>query len=263
MFIDKFEKKLSDEFVKKGYIIKPIDNLDSLNWIKNQITKLALNHHDFDIGDKKQNPLDLFHNNLSIEKLNDFRVKIISEINNKKPLKEHYYNISKKYLDCLVGNELAMQAKINLSIQFPNDESSLLPLHSDTWSGDSPFEVVVWLPLVDCYKTKSMYILEPNHSSLLSKNFHKKTNSADILFDSIKEKITFLDVKFGEVLIFNQNLPHGNIVNEESETRWSMNCRFKSIFSPYGDKKLGEFFTPITLKVASKIGMEYKFPSIK
>ena len=156
MFIDKFEKELTDEFVKKGYIIKPIDNLVSLNWIKNQITKLALNHHDrdFDIGDKKQNQLDLFHNNLSIEKLNDFRVKIISEINNKKTLKEHYYNISKKYLDCLVGNELAMQAKINLSIQFPNDESSLLPLHSDTWSGDSPFEVVVWLPLVDCYKTK-------------------------------------------------------------------------------------------------------------
>ena len=44
----------------------------------------------------------------------------------------------------------------------------------------------------------------------------------------------------------------GNIVNIEQETRWSMNCRFKSIFSPYGDKKIGEFFTPITTMFFSR-----------
>ena len=43
----------------------------------------------------------------------------------------------------MVGNELAMQNNINLSIQFPDDVSSLLPLHADTWSGDSPFERTV------------------------------------------------------------------------------------------------------------------------
>ena len=54
----------------------------------------------------------------------------------------------------------------------------------------------------------------------------------------------------------------GNIVNTENETRWSMNCRFKSVFTPYGDKKLGEFFEPITLRAASKTGMEYKLPEV-
>ena len=34
----------------------------------------------------------------------------------------------------------------------------------------------------------------------------------------------------------------GNIVNKENETRWSLNCRFKGIFTPYNDKKIGEFF---------------------
>ena len=63
------------------------------------------------------------------------------------------------------------------------------------------------------------------------------------------------------ILIFNQNLPHGNVVNLESETRWSLNCRFKSVFSPYGDKKIGEFFEPITLRAISKIGMNYKYPN--
>ena len=63
--------------------------------------------------------------------------------------------------------------KINLSIQLPNDNSSLLPIHSDTWSGDSPFETVVWTPMVDCFKTKSMYILKPNKMGLIHSSLKK------------------------------------------------------------------------------------------
>ena len=55
-----------------------------------------------------------------------------------------------------------MQRRINLSIQMPADDSSLLATHSDVWSGDSPFEVVVWVPLVDVFRTKSMYLLPPS-----------------------------------------------------------------------------------------------------
>ena len=64
-------------------------------------------------------------------------------------------------------------------------------------------------------------------------------------------------------MIFNQALPHGNTINEENETRVSLNCRFKSLFSPYGDKKLGEFFEPIIIRPATKIGIDYKDPKKK
>ena len=69
----------------------------------------------------------------------------------------------------LVGNEIMMQKKINLSIQLPGDESSLLPIHSDVWSGDSPYEINLWVPLVDCYRTKSMYILSPKENDKFNK----------------------------------------------------------------------------------------------
>ena len=52
-----------------------------------------------------------------------------------------------------------MQKKINLSIQLPKDKDSLLDLHSDIYAGESPFQVVVWIPLVDVYDTKSMFLL--------------------------------------------------------------------------------------------------------
>ena len=104
----------------------------------------------------------------------------------------------------------------------------------------------------------------PPHKALdLHKNFGKMVNSQNNIFDLIKNDVVWLEINYGEILIFNQSLPHGNVVNDENETRWSMNCRFKGIFTPYYDKKLGEFFEPITLKPLSKLGMNYKLPQLK
>ena len=154
-----------------------------------------------------------------------------------------------------------MQSRVNLSIQLPQDNSSLLPVHADTWSGDSPFEVVVWLPLVDCFRTKSMYLLPPKASEKLSSNFKIHTQgTSEKLFNEIKNEVHWIKINYGEVLVFNQSFPHGNRVNQESETRWSMNCRFKGLFTPYSDKKIGEFFEPITLRPVSKIAMNYRLP---
>ena len=94
-----------------------------------------------------------------------------------------------------------------------------------------------------------MFILPPKHYKQFEKKF--KTlfkKDSEKIFQEIKSKLEWINIKTGEVLLFNQSLPHGNRVNLEKDTRWSLNCRFKSIFSPYGDKKIGEFFQPITLK---------------
>ena len=67
-----------------------------------------------------------------------------------------------------------MQKNINLSIQFPDDDSSLLPIHSDVWSGDPPYEINLWVPLVNCYKTKSMYILEEKYNKKFLQDMKRK-----------------------------------------------------------------------------------------
>ncbi len=260
------EKKISDEFKKKGYLILKSDNSESLKYLRDKII-LAVEKV-CKIKKKKNNPkdnfLNNFHKNIKQSQLNDLRLKIINNINQDKKFKLNYFLSSKKILNNIVGNELSMQTRINLSIQTPKDQGSLLPLHSDIWSGDSPFEVVIWIPLVNCYNSKSMYILPPSEYKKVEKNFSKYSGkSSNEFFNKIKSKVKWLKVDYGQILIFNQGLPHGNIVNKENETRWSMNCRFKSVFSPYGDKKLGEFFEPITLKAASEIGISYKYPKSK
>ena len=254
-FLTREEIVISEEFEKKGYIIRNVIDKKSLKKIKSffitEIRKYT------DIKKKIDDDLLLndFHKFIKKENLNTIRLKLISAMQRNKNLRKLYYMISKDFLNTLVGNELSMQQRVNLSIQMPNDRSSLLPVHSDVWSGDSPFEIVVWIPLVDCYKTKTMYILPPKKNN---KIVLKKQKNSKKIFKHIKKDLVWPKVKYGEVLIFNQMLAHGNVVNKENETRWSMNCRFKGIFTPYGDKKLGEFFEPITLRKASQIALNFK-----
>ena len=257
---NKKNKNCINEFMSKGYIIKDIKNVDSLNWINKEykliIKKVLPIKKKYD----NQKLFDEIHKYVKLKDLNKFRLSIFNEINKRKIFKYHYYKIAKEYLDILVGNELAIQSRINLSIQFPNDNSSLLPLHADTWSGVSPYEVVVWLPLVDCYKTKSMYFYDAKKMQVFNKAFKNKNFSTSKIFKKIKKNVKWLNVKYGQVLIFDQSIPHGNVVNKEKETRWSMNCRFKGIFTPYADKRLGEFFEPISLKPVSIKALKYKHP---
>ena len=79
-------------------------------------------------------------------------------------------------------------------------------------------------------------------------------------FLKISNDLIWLNVKFGQVVIFDHSLPHGNVINKEKETRWSINCRFKSLFTPYKDKRIGEYYEPIIIKPATRRGISYKFP---
>tara|TARA_B100000963_G_scaffold29270_1_gene21704 strand:- start:31515 stop:32297 length:783 start_codon:yes stop_codon:yes gene_type:complete len=257
-YLEKKEQKLINTFLKKGYVIGKVENKKSLNDINQLIKKSLLK---LDIFKEKKIDLNKFHKINKIKDLNKDRISIINFINSDKKFRLNYLNLAREHLYAIAGNELMMQKNINLSIQLPNDKSSLLPVHSDVWSGDSPYEINLWIPLVNCFKTKSMYILnKKNYSHFLKQMKKKKIKSSYQIFNLIKNKIKFINIKYGEFLIFDQTLPHGNIVNDENQTRWSMNCRFKSIFSPYGDKKVGEFFTPITTRATTYIGQNYKHP---
>ncbi len=261
MFLSKLEKKISQEYLKNGYVIKNIDNMESLNWIRDYFCKIIYSTIPRSKKEKNKYILDNIHKYIKVSDLNKFRLDIFNKINSNEKFRENFYKISKSLVDIIVGNEIAMQLRVNLSVQLPKDDSSLLPIHADTWSGVSPFETVIWLPLVDCYKTKSMYLLPPKKSKKIKKFFlNKKIKTSEDIFKKVKKDLIWLNVKYGQVVIFDQSLPHGNLINKENETRWSMNCRFKSIFTPYADKKIGEFYEPITLKAASKKGISYKFP---
>jgi len=258
------DAKLQTEYSKFGFLIRPAASSDAFKWIQHKTAEIAASALNVAKPKDSEMFLNQIHDLVSPASLNDFRLKVIQGLNSETEFRRMYFLLAKPYLEAIVGNELAMQQRINLSIQMPDDTSSLLPVHADTWSGDSPFEVVVWLPLVDCFGTKAMYLLPPDESAKFADEFSSRGgSSSESVFASIEKDVRWLEVKSGEVMVFDQSLPHGNRLNLESETRWSMNCRFKGVFTPYGDKKLGEFFEPITLRPASLRGMTYSLPKTK
>ena len=180
---DKKIKNCINEFVTKGYVIRDIQNINSLNWINKEYKKIIKQFLPVKNINDDQQIFNQIHTYVKLKDLNKFRLSVFNEINKKKFFKHHYYNIAKEYLDILAGNELAIQSRINLSIQIPNDKSSLLPLHADTWSGVSPYEIVVWLPLVDCYQTKSMYFYDITKMKYFNKVFKNKNFSTSKIFN--------------------------------------------------------------------------------
>ena len=263
MFVSSEDLALSNEYAELGYIIRSVADTEAYKWIQNSAAAIAASA----LKVKVPSDVELFFNEIhklvELTALNDFRLKVIQGLNALPEFRLMYFRLAKPYLEAIVGNELAMQQRINLSIQMPNDAISLLPVHADTWDGDSPFEVVVWLPLVNCFGTKAMYLLPPSESAKFADEFSSRAaSSSEAIFDSIKNEVKWLEVKSGQVMVFDLTLLHGNRANQESETRWSMNCRFKGVFTPYGDKKPGEFFSPITLRPASLRGMNYSLPKI-
>ena len=82
------------------------------------------------------------------------------------------------------------------------------------------------------------------------------------MYDEVKPNLIWLDIPYGKVLIFSPNVLHGNVINDEPTTRWSFNCRFTGLFTPYGtaERSLGAYYQPITPRPVTRIGMAYRQP---
>ena len=110
----------------------------------------------------------------------------------------------------------------------PNDKTSILPAHTDCNSGDSPFQLVVWIPLTNSYSTNSMFIFSRDQSK---KYFECNRQSSE--WNELVIADDFIKVSRGEYIVFPPTLIHGNQLNETEQTRVSLNVRVKSLYSPY------------------------------
>ena len=108
-FLNKKEQKKTKVFLEKGYIISKVESISSLKYISSLIFN-AIDQQ----SKKKLINLNKIHEKITIEELNNFRLGVISKINQDKLLRYHYFNIARESLYILAGNELMMQKNINL-----------------------------------------------------------------------------------------------------------------------------------------------------
>jgi sporadic carbohydrate cluster 2OG-Fe(II) oxygenase len=252
---------LGRTFLRDGIVVCPVADLEALHAVRHRVVTLVAEHLGCTPPPKEHMGvwLDTLHEVVSPATVNPLRVEVMAHLGDDPAVRRNLFALARPWLDTLVGNELAMQRRPNLSVQLPGDADSALPLHADTWSGHSPFEIVVWLPLVDCWGTKSMYLVPSSVATELWRRFTRRGGrTTEDLFDAVADEVMWVEAGFGQVVLFDQSLPHGNVTNGEATTRWSLNCRFTGLFSPYADKGLGDFFTPVAVRpvTARALGLD-------
>jgi sporadic carbohydrate cluster 2OG-Fe(II) oxygenase len=263
-FIAAGEQVITQEFIACGYVVRPVEDRAALDELRRQVAQIVCDQLNVQLPDDIDDFLNHIGRILQVDKLNEMRLNTYRQLNAIPWVRPTYFALARSAIEALVGNELAMQNRINLSIQLPDDESSLLEIHADAFGGETPFQVVEWLPLVDCYKTKSMFILPREKSEAIYAAFTRyEGKGMDSLYKEVEKDIVWCDVPYGHVLVFSPNFLHGGVINKERETRWSMNCRFTGLFTPYtgAEKKLGSYYLPITTRPVTRMALQYREPS--
>ncbi len=236
-------KSLTEEFSKKGYVkIKLQKNsLKYFNKLKKNIKIKFKNKF-------KKKSFEKFHESISFLEINDIRIKIIEFMNKQNYIKKGIYESVQPFLDASLGPDIIIQKGINMAIQMPND-SKRPPFHRDT-PHSSNHELVVWIPLVHCRKTMCMHMFDKKYNKKAISLFKGKNKNR---FEKFAEKYgDLIDVKFGEAIIFSADNFHNIPINKTKDTRWSLNIRFKNLYTPYGERNILDYFEIIKISCVTK-----------
>lgn len=239
------------QFSKIGYQKFKIDkkNIHLLNLFKDQLKKLV--KKELSINDEIE--LENIHNfNFKENDFNSFRLSLFNKINNIQNINQKVFNIYSSILYEMLGPDISVQKKINLSIQRPNDQERA-PLHRDS-PPNSPYEIVVWLPLVNCIKDMSMYLFDINEGDKIDSFLNNDSNMTHDEYS--KKNAECCECEFGELLIFAAPAFHYIPINTQKHTRWAINIRYKNTFSPYGMKGFLDFFEPLTFSSITKLALK-------
>lgn len=205
-------------------------------------------------------PVDAFFNRfheaaLAGTELNAVRIALVEALTGQLGVARRLFTAFREPLSMLVGADVAAQKTVNLVVQQPGDADQV-PIHRDAPS-NSHFEVILWVPLVDVYGTKTMFIVD-RADSARGLAMLKDGASYEAFSAVMREQGVDVVVPYGSALLFAAGLVHGCKVNVESETRWSLNLRYKNLFSPYGAKGLAEFFDVLELSPLSRVAFAFE-----
>ena len=238
------QKNILKDFYNNGFTSYKI-NKKKIIFIKNLKDKINKKYKNFFAQDKFEN----FHKHNSFEDINNTRMSMINYINTKKKLKMDIYLALKPFFDSMIGPDVVVQKNVNLSIQMPFDDERPL-LHKDT-PLSSMHELVIWIPLVNCKDNMCMTMIPKNKHDLIDSLF--KENDETLFKKYAKKYGVRKNIKVGTVLIFNANNFHYVPLNTTKLTRWSLNIRFKNLFTPYGQRNLLDYYEIINTSYLTKM----------
>ena len=124
---------------------------------------------------------------------------------------------------------LAVQRALNVRIMLPDRPEAVFPFHTGLLYGHGPASRSVWMPLTDLrapsMASASMYIIGLERSRALIREAAERRLSIEAMSERFLAEAWPLHTGPGQVVCFNQENIHGNVVNATGLTRVSIDFR--------------------------------------
>jgi len=220
---------------EKGYeVIKPSD-LSAIQSLRSKLVELA----------KSSSIDDLRHEltKLSNAEINEIMISLLQFTHASGLLA----NAFRDTIRSLCGNEIFLQRRANIIMNLPGDKQRHQWPHYEFMSGISPYTYTIWLPLHDLLDQSGIFYLTDYESlAHLKKEMDLGVANGPQMFEAVgNPKATKLC--FGDAVIFNPFVIHGNTPFESGNARLAISFRFQSATAPLYQKN-SDFLKTWTLE---------------
>ena len=209
----------------KGYAIVKIENLENLIQLRKKFIK------NLNINSNEDEDIDIVRENIAKMDKSEINKAMINllKFNN---LSEIILNSFPKLVKQLCGEELLIQRRATVIMNVPGKGQAKQWPHYELMSGISPFTYVIWIPMHDLEENSGVYFVELEKSLELIKKEEAQglVNGPTVLNMMSDQKP--VPLKFGEAIIFNPFVLHGNIQFKSNLARIAYNVRFQSFKKP-------------------------------
>ena len=147
-------------------------------------------------------------------------------------LSEMIINSCSSLVERLCGKELFIQRRAHTIINVPGKEHANQWTHYEMISGISPFSYGLWAPLHDLDDDGGAYFIDQKTSNEIMKKEEEAglVNSPTVY--NMMEKQKPARLKFGQAVVFNPFVLHGNIPFNSEFARIACSVRFQSFNKP-------------------------------
>ena len=219
---------LKNKVIKSpGFAIVKIPNLDKFNELRLKfISKINLKNKK-NVNDLRKDLVLMTNSEVNKAMVNLLSFNEASEM---------MIEACKEIVNELCGPEILIQRRAATIFNLPGENQRRQWPHYELMSGISPFTFVMWAPFHDLEDDGGVYYIPQEKSYEIIKKEHKQglVNGPTILNMMQKQKPTKL--KYGEVIVFNPFILHGNIDFKSDYARVACSVRFQSINKPLMQK---------------------------
>ncbi len=208
---------------QNGYQIIDIENLDLFNQLRVSLIK-KLN-----LSDKT----NIEHARIEIAKMSKAEVnKSMISLLKKNNLSEMMVNAFPNLIKKVCSEELFLQRRATIVMNLPGDGQAKQWPHYELMSGISPFTYVIWAPLHDLEEKSGVYYINLKESlKIMKKEEDDGLVNGPSVLNMMHDGLP-LPLKYGQAVIFNPFVLHGNIKFESKLARIACTVRFQSSHKP-------------------------------